>query len=607
MTRSPKWSQATKQLIYATLLILAGLLMYNIRGILGPLVITALLAYIFAPLVGWLSRHLHIGRALATALVYLVGLGLLATAPAIAVPAIVNQVSDLVVNLDSIIRGVINWLEQTRQIEILGYVVPLPAIDIQVPSFSLENIISLIQGALSSIGGGAFSVVTTVGSVVGWLVFIAVLSFYLLVDAERVGPALLRVIPPSYRAEISKLGAQINRTWNSFLRGQILLMLFVGALTMIAMSALGVRFSIALGILAGLLEIIPSIGPFLSAVPAILIALFQGAANLPLSHLGAAIVVAGIYIFIQQIENNILVPRIIGSTLQLPSLIVIVGILAGATMWGILGALLAAPLLATLRDVLRYIYAKLTDMDPFPEPPPFAERVEARRARAILFDLDGTLLDTDNMVVEYVAKRLRSVPFLTRFYDSRRLARRIVMGVEGPLNAVVTLFDVLGLDNKILSWGEWLRAIYGQREPSQYLAVDGIVRLIQEANKNYDLAIITTRNRADTDQFMELFGLKDQFKAIVTRQDVRRLKPHAEPVQRAAQELGYSAEQCIVVGDTTLDIQAGKRAGALTVGVLCGFGEQAELERLEPDLILETTAHLARYLPNHRSAGAEST
>jgi phosphoglycolate phosphatase len=128
--------------------------------------------------------------------------------------------------------------------------------------------------------------------------------------------------------------------------------------------------------------------------------------------------------------------------------------------------------------------------------------------------------------------------------------------------------------------------------------MDGTVPFVRELSAQYDLAITTTRNRADTQRFIEQFDLADCFKTVITRQDVKRLKPHPEPVRRAAQELGYSPTQCIVVGDTTVDVQAGKRAGALTVGVLCGFGERPEMARLGPDLLLETTAELSANLPS---------
>jgi pyrophosphatase PpaX len=248
--------------------------------------------------------------------------------------------------------------------------------------------------------------------------------------------------------------------------------------------------------------------------------------------------------------------------------------------------------------VMGYIYRKLLDMEPFPEPPPFAERVTEREARAILFDLDGTLLDTDELVIEYVAERLHKVPLLRHLYDSRRLARRITARSERPLAIAQRWLDLLGVDGQTLSWGKWLEVMDDQLDASRYLPVDGVVELIRQVSKRYDLAIVTSRSRADVNRFIEDFQLNGCFGAVVAWDDVRHHKPSPDPVRRAARRLGYRPEQCILVGDTVLDVRAGQRAGALTVGVLCGFGERPEMERQEPDLIIGTTAELIEHLPD---------
>jgi len=438
-----------------------------------------------------------------------------------------------------------------------------------------------------------------VASGVGWLAILAVMGFYLLRDANHVVPMILNFVPPSYRAEGAELVRRISATWQAFLRGQIVLCLVIGVVTAVATSAVGIRYSVALGLVAGGLEIIPNLGPTLAAVPAILLALFQGSSYIPMSNLGMAALVAVIYWLIQSLENNILVPRIIGASLNLHPVVVIMGVLGGATLGsavspigGILGALLAAPILATARHLLRYTYFKLADLDPFPPPPTFAELVQERNIQAILFDLDGTLIDSDDVLVERWAAKLERLPLVNKLYNGRRLARRLVMAAETPMNTLITLLDLFGLDERFFKVSEWLRLVMGHSKPSQYVAVDGTVRFIQEASKRYDLAITTTRSRAEAQQFVEQFGLVECFKAIVTRQDVKRLKPHPEPVRQAAKELGYAPEQCIMIGDTTVDVQAGKRAGALTVAVLCGFGERPELEHLEPDLLLDATTDL---------------
>jgi len=606
MRTTPRWSRSTKMLVSAALLVTASLLLYSFRTILIPIILVFLLSYIVAPLVGWLSRQLHIGRSWAVMIIYLIGLGAVATLPAVTVPTMVSEVENLLRNLDAIGNRAIGWLEQIDQyqIELMGYTFSLPQFEPPVISFELDKVMGLLDSTISPLAGGAFSVVKTVASGVGWLLFMAATGFYLLRDADRLIPTVLNIVPDAYREEAAKLIGLVNRTWNAFLRGQIVLCIVIGLVTTAAMSAAGIRYAVALGIIAGILEIIPSIGPTLASVPAIVLALFQGSSFIPMSNLGVALLVAGIYWMIQSLENNLLVPRIIGSSLNLHPLMVIVGVLAGATLGGtlgllggVLGALLAAPVLATLRHVLRYIYCKLADLEPFPEPLSFPSLVLQRNAQALLFDLDGTLTETDDALVQKWAHKLDRIPLLHNLYDSTQLARHAVMRLHRPANTLLTLLDVLGLDVRFFAISEWVRQLYGQRKPEEFVAVDGAIALLRELRKTYRLALTTTRGRADVDRFIAQFGLDGEFTAIVTRDDVKRLKPHAEPVQRAAEELELSPERCIVIGDTSMDIRAGKRAGALTVGVLSGFGEAHWLKRHDPDLIVGTAIELLQQLP----------
>jgi predicted PurR-regulated permease PerM len=133
------------------------------------------------------------------------------------------------------------------------------------------------------------------------------------------------------------------------------------------MRVVGVRNALILGIIAGVLEIIPNIGPAVAAIPAVLIAYFQGSTYLPLSNGWFALLVIGLYVVIQQLENNILVPRIIGRSLNLHPLVVIIGAIAGASLAGVLGIFLAAPILASLRILGEYFHCKLLDLEPFDE------------------------------------------------------------------------------------------------------------------------------------------------------------------------------------------------------------------------------------------------
>ncbi len=134
-------------------------------------------------------------------------------------------------------------------------------------------------------------------------------------------------------------------------------------------TAIGLPNAPALGLLAGVLEFIPNVGPILAAVPAILIALFQGSYWLPLSNFWFAVLVAGLYVLIQQVEANLLIPRIMGRSLNLHPLVVLVAVILGGSLAGILGVLIAAPTVATLRVLGEYIYRRLTDQEPFPSAP----------------------------------------------------------------------------------------------------------------------------------------------------------------------------------------------------------------------------------------------
>jgi HAD superfamily hydrolase (TIGR01549 family) len=211
--------------------------------------------------------------------------------------------------------------------------------------------------------------------------------------------------------------------------------------------------------------------------------------------------------------------------------------------------------------------------------------------QAVLFDMDGTLIDTDDAIIAAWVSRLRWIPG-----DPRRLLRRLIMVSETPTNAFVTLLDVLHLDDDLFSLNDRLRRLRGLRTPANFLAVDGVVDLICTLGERYPLAVVTTRSRRDSHAFLDQYRIGDCFRAVITHEDTIRLKPHSEPVRRAARALGVPVDRCLMVGDTTVDVLSAKRAGAMSVGVLCGFGERAELERAGAHAILESTADLAALL-----------
>ncbi len=210
---------------------------------------------------------------------------------------------------------------------------------------------------------------------------------------------------------------------------------------------------------------------------------------------------------------------------------------------------------------------------------------------AILFDLDGTLIDTDDQAVAALACRLTPLARLVPFAPDA-LARRLVMWAETPGNALVTLFDRVGVDDNIFAIGDTLRGWRGLRPRANLPLVPGVGLAIQALAQRYRLAIVTTRGRRDAEAFLAGHDLAHLFSSVVTRESTRRVKPHPAPLHFVAERLGLPPQRCVMVGDTTVDVRSARAAGAWVAAVLSGFGTRDELERAGADLVLDSVAQL---------------
>ncbi len=350
------WSDTTKRIVVVGGAVLGVLFLYRFRQLLPPLVIAIILAYVLNPVVEFIIARAHLPRTAAVALLYLVLIILLALLPALLAPSLINQLKAVDLNIKQMAEDFDHFLSQP--LYLLGYRLELEA--------AWQQVKGALQNLVSSIASRTITLLLNVVTSLVWLVFILVISFYILKDQPTIMRYIRQLIPPDYQADAHFLGAEINSIWSAFFRGQLILCLVVGLVVGIVMAAVGLRNAVALGVLAGVLEVLPNIGPVIAATPGVLIALLQGSTYLPLPPFWFALLVTGLYILIQQVENNYLVPRIIGRSLNLHPLVVIVAVVAGANLGGVLGALLAAPTLASLRVLVSYVYRRLLDQPPFP-------------------------------------------------------------------------------------------------------------------------------------------------------------------------------------------------------------------------------------------------
>lgn len=345
------------------LILLATILLYQLRQFLVPFILALLLAYILHPFVLRLQRWTGIRRGFAVTIVYIVLVLVLVAATTGLGIAAANRVADFGEFLSSISTDLPDFVKGllALQFAIGPWVINLGEANLEP---FVDGISSAITPLISQTGNILAGVAGATATFVGTSVLVLVIGFYLLLYLERFGWAVIGWVPGPYKSDASRIMADIGSIWQSFFRGQLLMGLAVGTMTAVIMSILGVRNSIGLGVLAGVLEFIPIFGPWITAIVSVLVALFQETNPWGLTQVSYALIVLAAGILIQQIENNFLYPRVIGQSLALNPLVVLLAALAAGSLFGIVGLLLAAPVVATGRLFLGYLYWKTVGVDP---------------------------------------------------------------------------------------------------------------------------------------------------------------------------------------------------------------------------------------------------
>ncbi len=373
---SPEWQPGTRLVVGVLLLLVVTLLIYAVRQLLAPMVLALLLAYLLLPLVNQLERRARLPRWLAVSLVYVVLLLVLAgtgTGIGLAASQALDGMGDY---LEAIAVRLPTQLEQLLDLRftIGPWLIDLGDINIDPV---IERLTAAVSPLLSQTGRLLSAVASATVGAVGTTLLMLVIGFYLLLDTERLGDHLLKLVPDSHKGDAQLLMRDGGRIWQAFLRGQLILALVLGAATTVVMALLGVRFALGLGLVAGLLEFVPIFGPWITALISVLVAVFQSTNPWGLTPIGFALLVLAASALLQQIESNILYPRIIGHSLNLNPLVVLLALLAAGSLAGVVGLLLAAPAVATLRLVFGYLYWKVVGVRA-PAPPVLLGPVEAR-------------------------------------------------------------------------------------------------------------------------------------------------------------------------------------------------------------------------------------
>lgn len=364
---SPPWSVTAKGLVALVGIVLVGAVLIRFKGIIPPLVVAVIVTYLSLPWVRWLHMRGHLSWRLATSLVYIVLVLLLSAGLAAAGLAAVQQLQALFMTLQGLLIELPTQIARWSQEALILGPLQLDLAELDLVPVA-ERVLGAIQPMLGQASGVLTSVATSAIGTLASLVFVLAVAYFLTVDFQRLQLSWYGLSIPGLGEDVQRLRQALARIWNAFLRGQLLIVGITGLLTWGLMSVLDVRFALGLGILGGLAKFVPIVGPVSAGAIAASLALFQPSNWLglaPIQHAG--LIILAVFI-LDQLIDYLLIPRIMGSALNVHPVLVLIGAIIGASLVGVVGLLLSAPSMATLLLLGGYAYRKLADLSPWDPP-----------------------------------------------------------------------------------------------------------------------------------------------------------------------------------------------------------------------------------------------
>lgn len=362
---SPKWSNTLKTAVGLVITGLILALLINFRSIIGPLLLAFILIYLLHPLAAFLNAHTRLSWRASVNIIYfsllIIVLGLFTLSGL----AALQQIQSLLKVIEGFVNNVPNLLQSLsgRVIYIGPFAIDLTQFtDLGAIGTQLINTLQLIISRAGTLAGTlATATLTTIAQVF----FVMIISYFVLSDIGKVPSLGEHVNIPGYTEDIKKMSIALGRIWNAFLRGQLTIVILVIFTYMVLMSILGVRYAIALAILAGLARFVPYVGAYVTYVILALVTFFQGGNYFNMVPIYYTLLVIALSVMVDQIYDNLVSPRIMGRSLGVhPAAVLIVAIIA-ANLIGLIGLILAAPVLASATLIGRYIVRKMLDRDPW--------------------------------------------------------------------------------------------------------------------------------------------------------------------------------------------------------------------------------------------------
>ena len=571
MLTGTHWPPAVKITVGSILGLLAIGLLIVFRAMIAPTVVACLVVFILNIPVEGLERR-DLPRSIAAVIVYVLLIGLVALLWLVLGPWIQRFLVELQSDLDALLRSIntstVPWMES----------ISLPLVG-DVEFLSGDLITRFNQEIQTVIVNGLGSLTTYLGNLTSGLlsiIYVIVLSFWMLKDWNRLKAVFARAIPDPWRSEAIELASELDRIWMAFLRGQVLLGLVVGCTVFMALVIVGVPNARALAVIAGVLEFLPIVGPIASGVVGVTVALISGSNWLDMPHLWFAALVAGLYIVIGQVESIYFIPRFIGRRVHLHPAVTFTVIIFGALQFGVIGVLLAAPTFASSVLIVRYIWNKLWDRPGVPritedaeDPTLEWEALRANDIKAVLFTLDGTLTRFSTRLADRFLTPLGWILGGERWPTWRR--REVLLHMQGDLAGFVArLYNLLirlRVNDRRLQ--KILHPTLGLTAATNLqLHEDVLPALNRLQEEGLRLGLITIRPRSALETQLREAGLPlDVFDVVVTREQMSKLPPQRDGVRHALLGLELEPERIVLVSCLDVFLAPARTLGLSTVGV----------------------------------------
>lgn len=363
-TGSPKWDWPTKLVVGLTLVAISIWLLVQFQNFLGLLFSALILSYFLHPVASFLHNKIKLPWRLAVTIIYLllvlILLGLLTWGGITLVEQIQNLIRFIENNINRLPALVEEITTQTFQIG------PFTISPLRFDWEQITNqVVSAIQPILGRLGSIVGSVAAGAANIFTWIALILLISYFLVVESEGIPGQLLKIRIQGYEADIDRMGKELSRVWKGFIRGEILVVVLSLFIYSVSLGILGLQFFFGLAAIAAFGQLIPYVGAWATWISFGLVALLQANAPFNLPSGIYMLIVLGVGVVINTVIDNILRTKVMAENLRVHPALVLLGALIGVQIFGFIGIIVAAPIMASLKLFLHYIIRKMSDQDPW--------------------------------------------------------------------------------------------------------------------------------------------------------------------------------------------------------------------------------------------------